>query len=241
MDFEQRLGVRKLDELRQRRIEVIDVLTQNAACLAQPDDIRVRELRRKLGSDSKRVGNPLELPDVLDHLSRRVLRIDFLGIQRDLGEVPLRPIANLAVDAGKFAVEGINGFLKMADGSRGTAAVETLNLGGNLMDGVLELLHAVLFAGQQRNGKRTDFIRQLLLQHRQGRVLHRGHKHPLALGQIVADDVGDGVRLAGARRTLHNDAIGNIQQLDDADLLVVEGLWEVEVARLLVARAALGD
>ena len=30
-----------------------------------------------------------------------------------------------------------------------------------------------------------------------------------------------------------------IQQLDDADLLVVEGLGEVEVARLLAARAAL--
>ena len=69
------------------------------------------------------------------------------------------------------------------------------------------------------------------------RVLHRSHEHPLALGQVVADDVGDGVRLARARRPLHDDAIGDIQELHDAELLVVERLGKVEVARLLAARA----
>ena len=147
VDLDQCLGIGKLHELRQRRIEVINVFTQSAACLAQPDDIRVRELRRKLDGDSKRVGDPLELPCALDHLPRRVLRVDFLNIQHDLGEVPLRPIVNLPVDAGKSAVEGINGFLKMANGSRGAAAVEALNFGGNLVDGVLELLHTGLLAG----------------------------------------------------------------------------------------------
>ena len=147
VDLDQCLGIGKLHELRQRRIEVINVFTQSAACLAQPDDILVRELRRKLGGDSKRIGDPLELPYALNHLSRRVLRVDFLDIQRDLGEVSPRPIANLVVDAGKFAVEGINGFLKMGNSSRGAAAVEALNLGGNLMDGVLELFHSFLLAG----------------------------------------------------------------------------------------------
>ena len=55
----------------------------------------------------------------------------------------------------------------------------------------------------------------------------------------MTNDVGNGVRLTRARRTLDDDAIGNIQQLDDADLFVVEGLREVEVARLLAARGAL--
>ena len=165
VDFEQCLGVRKLHELRQRRIEVVDVLTESTPCLPEPHNIRVRELRRELGSDSKRVGNPLELTDVPDHLARRVLRVDFLGFQRDLGEVAFRPFANLAINAGKFAVEGINGFLKMVDGSCGAAAVEALHLGGNLVDGVFELLHTLLFARQQRNSERTDFLRKLLLQH----------------------------------------------------------------------------
>jgi len=52
-----------------------------------------------------------------------------------------------AVRRGEFAVEGINGFLKLADRSRRVTAVEALNLRRNLLNGVLELLHAILFSG----------------------------------------------------------------------------------------------
>lgn len=171
-----------------------------------------------------RVGNPLKLVDAPDHLARRVLRVDLLSFQCDLGEVALRPFASLAVNAGKLGVESINGFRKIADGPRRAAAVEALHLRGNLLDGVLELLHTLLFARQQRDGERTDFLGKLFLQHRQCRILHGGHEHTLAFRQVVTDDVGDGVCLARARRTLHDDAIGVIQQLDDVDLLVVEAL-----------------
>ena len=124
-------------------------------------------------------------------------------------------------------MEGINGFLKVVDRSCGASAIEGLHLGGNLVDGVLKLLHALPFARQEGDGQRTNFLWQLFLQHRQRRVLHRGHKHPLALGKVVADDVGDGVRFACAGWTLHDNTIGYFQQLDDAYLLVIEGFREI--------------
>ena len=59
----------------------------------------------------------------------------------------------------------IDRLLKMVDRFGGAAAVEDLHLGGNLVDGVFELLQAFLLARQDRNSKRTDFNRQLLSEH----------------------------------------------------------------------------
>ncbi len=55
----------------------------------------------------------------------------------------------------------------------------------------------------------------------------------------MTDNVRDGVRFACTRWTLHDDTIGDFQQLDNVDLLVVEGFREIEVTHQLAARAVL--
>src|SRR5882672_10359943 len=127
----------------------------------------------------------------------------------------------------------------MIDFSCGASAVEALYLGGNLVDGMFELLHSILFARQERNSERTDVLRKLLLQHRQCWILHRGDEDSLTLGEIVTDDVSNRVRFARAWGTLRDDPIGNIQQLNDADLLVVERLRKIKIACFGAARALL--
>jgi len=96
------------------------------------------------------------------------------------------------------------------------------------LNGKFELLHAVRFATQQADRQRADVFREFFLQHSQRRVFHRRHQHPLAIGQVMADDVGNGVGLAGARRALHHHTIVHFQQLDDLHLLVVVGLGEIQ-------------
>src|SRR6185437_14254135 len=124
------------------RIQILDVLCQSASCITESDYIRIGELRCELGIDTKPVGNPLELSCAGNHLMSRILGIDFLALQFDLGQIPLCPFANLSVDAGKLAVKDINGLLQMSDVFRRASAVENLDLGSNLLDRVLELLQA---------------------------------------------------------------------------------------------------
>ena len=109
------------------------------------------------------------------------------------------------------------------------------------MNGEFKLLHAIRFAAQQTDRQRTYGFREFFLQHRQGRVFHRRHQHPLAIGQVMADDVGDGVGLASAGRALHHYPVMHFQQLDDLHLLVVVRLGEVQLVNLSRRRiAALG-
>ena len=153
--------------LRQRRVEVVDVMTQNAPCFTQSAPRLRPRTAAQTQEDPKGVGNPLELPDVPDHLARSVLGMDFLGLERDLVELRFAQSAILRSMPAILPCRASNGFLKVADGPRGTRAIQPLHFGGNLLDGMLELLHSVLFARQQRNGQGTDFLRKLLLQHRQ--------------------------------------------------------------------------
>ena len=99
------------------------------------------------------------------------------------------------------------------------------------MNGELELLHAVRFTAQQTDCQRTYGFREFFLQHRQGRVFHRRHQHPLAIGQVMADDVGDGMGLARTGRALHHNAIVHLQQLDDLHLLIVVRFGEIQLLR----------
>ena len=54
----------------------------------------------------------------------------------------------------------------------------------------------------------------------------------------MADDVRDGVGLAGSGRPLNHYTIGHFQHLNDANLFVVEGLGKVKVACLFVSRGS---
>jgi hypothetical protein len=72
----------------------------------------------------------------------------------------------------------------------------------NRFDGALELTHAVPVAGKERDCKRTHLFGDLLLQNGECGFTAGGDEHALAAREVMADDVGDGVRLAGPWRSL---------------------------------------
>ena len=86
---------------------------------------------------------------------------------------------------------------------------------------MLELLHALTLVSQQSHAQGPNFRRQLLLQHAKRRLTLGGDQNPFALGQEVADDVCNGMALAGAGRALHYHPVAGFQLLDDSHLLVV--------------------
>jgi hypothetical protein len=139
---------------------------------------------------------------------------------------------HIPVDVGNLGVQLVQLLLGSRDVLRGTRRVEARDAGGDGLDGVLELLHAVAFVGQQRDAERPDALGQLLLQDRQRRLALGRHQDALALREVVADDVGDGVGLAGSRRPLHDDPVVGMQLLNDGDLLIVVGHREVQLHRL---------
>src|SRR4051812_21971009 len=56
-----------------------------------------------------------------------------------------------------------------------------------------------------------------------------GHQHALARGQQMGDEVGDGVGLSSAWRTLDEYTLPRLEPLDDLALFVIGGQWEVDV------------
>ena len=126
-------------------------------------------------------------------------------------------------------MERVDFIINLADFALVQRAVNSLHLSRNLLDRELELLHAVRFAAQQADRQRTNVFGEFLLQHGQRRILHGRHQYPLAIGQVMTDDVGDGVGLAGAGRPLHHNPVVHLQQLDDLHLLVVVRLGEVQL------------
>ena len=134
-----------------------------------------------------------------------------------------------AVDVRNLGVELVELLLRGRDVGRGPRRVDGGNTGCDGLDGVLKLLHAVALIGQQCNAQRTNAFRQLLLKYRQGRLTLCRHQHALALSQVVADDVGNGVGLARPGWPLHDHAIVGMQFLDDGDLLVVVGHGEEQL------------
>ncbi len=53
-------------------------------------------------------------------------------------------------------------------------------------------------------------------------------RHPLPFCQIVTDDIGNRVRLASARRTLHHDPARVFEPVDDLHLLCIERFREIQ-------------
>ena len=68
---QERACIRKLGQRWQLAPDVVDVGAQLASRLAQPRHVVFGEARRILRPDAQRIGNPLVLPGVVDHLLRR--------------------------------------------------------------------------------------------------------------------------------------------------------------------------
>ena len=206
---------------------------------AQAGDVLRGEARGVLRADAERIGDPLELPGVSGHFRGSVLRVDGFALQVDAREVEPGPAPEVDVGAQQAVLQGVGGLFEPGDLPREHFAVEALDLGGDPLDGALELLQAFLLGGEHRQRERADVGGQVVDERGERRVAHGGHQHAAAVGQPVADDVGNGVGLAGAGRPLHHHAVGDFEQLGDARLLVVEGLGEeqVEVAVFGARRA----
>ena len=107
-------------------------------------------------------------------------------------------------------------------------------------DRLLELHRALLVGVEQADAQRLQRLGDLVAHDAQrlGRVA--GDEDRLALGEEVADQVGDRVALAGAGRALHEDRAGLVEAVDHALLLAVgvAGQEEVVAAGLGGAPAA---
>ena len=111
----------------------------------------------------------------------------------------------------------------------GARRVDGRHVGSDGLDGMFELLHPVAFVGKQCNAQRANTLRQFVLQDRQGRLSSGRHQHALALGEVVADDVGNGVGFARARGALYDDTIIGVKLLNNGDLFVVVGHREEQL------------
>ena len=158
-----------------------------------------------------------------------ILRVDALAAQIDAREIEFCPAPKVGIDALQTAVKRIDGLLQPRNFAAERSRIEALHFAGDFLDRMFERVHLVLPGGKQRDRQRADRFGKLFPQHRERRIAHRSHQHAAAIGQPVTNDVGDGVGLTRARRSLHHHAIGSLEQLDDASLLIVEGLRKKQI------------
>jgi hypothetical protein len=94
---------------------------------------------------------------------------------------------------------------------------------GQLPGGGLQLDQLVRATAEDRQAQRLDLLRQPVPQHPQRVLLLGQHQHPPAVRDQVADQVADGVGLAGPRRALHRHAAVLGQPAGDRLLGLVGG------------------
>ncbi len=135
---------------------------------------------------------------------------------------------NLGVQLVEQLLRSGNGFLRLV-------RIQARYAGCDGLYGVLELLHAIAFIGQQRDAQRSDSLRELFLDNSQRGLAFGGHKYSFALSQVVTDDVGDGVCFSSARGALDHNAVVALQLLDDGHLLVVVRHGKVQLTSVLGA------
>jgi hypothetical protein len=91
------------------------------------------------------------------------------------------------------------------------------------------LLAGALIAAENRDGERPQHLGHLVAHDTQGLGGLRGDQDRLALRQQMADQVADGMRLAGPGRPLDEHRAAMFQPADDLHLLVVGFLGEQDV------------
>jgi len=104
-----------------------------------------------------------------------------------------------------------------------------VDLAGDLPDGLFQLSESFPLGRQQADGQGSQSLRDLVLKDRKGGLVLGADQNFLAGCEVVADDVCDGVRLTRARWTLHDDTVGLVEAVDDADLFLVERFGKEQV------------
>ena len=166
-----------------------------------------------------------------------------MAIDRHLRELRFGDFVDTPVDAGEFGVRPVDAAGAALDLLARQFGIELRDSRLNRVDRILELPQAFAVAGEHRHGQRLHLFGNLALQHRERRFALGGDEHAPAGGEVVADDVGDRVRLAGAGRPLHRDPLGLFELLDDGDLLLIVGQREEQLPNLAAAaiRGAAGQ
>ena len=110
------------------------------------------------------------------------------------------------------------------------AGGEALDDGG---DRALQLVPTLDVALQHAHGQRPQLLDHVVAQHAQRLGRMARDQDALSLCQQVADEVRDGVRLPGPRRSLDEHASFPLEAHRDPDLLRVGGLAEQHLFRLI--------
>jgi hypothetical protein len=151
------------------------------------------------------VGQPTGKRPGLDDLAGGSGGLKMDAIDRDCGHGRLADLIYLPVDSGEAAMQTIDAGVQGANLAAHFTRPRPVQPIGDDVDRLLELLQPIAITFQQADGERANRRRQLVAQHLERGRLLRCHQHAFALGQIVADDVGNGVCLAGPGRALHDD------------------------------------
>ncbi len=225
----------------QPRIAVRQIRAEPAPRLAQSHRLFVAEWRRVVRGQRQVVVEPAETVLAIDDQFGHLLRAHLDAVDADGGQLGMRDLVDAGVDGGGFGVRAVE-----RDAARGNRLglelrVQMRQRVDDRFDRRLELAHAFLVTREQGDGQRPDRFGNLLLQDLQRRLALGRDQDAFARGQIVTDDVGDRVRLAGAGRTLHRDAGRTFQLLDDGFLLAVVRQREVQLARLAGIDGAAGQ
>ena len=229
---------RKLGRAQQLFAEQAKVRAQTTTRVAQHRALFFAQRRRMFGAQRERIGKPAVGRFAIDHQLRHRLGAHGHAIDLDGSELLARDFVDAAVDVGQPRMGLRDLAAKLGDQRFGLRGLQLRDAMRDGFDGGLKLPHALAVARQQRHGQRAHVFGNLAAQHGQRGLALGRHQHLATRREKVADDVGDGVRLAGARRALHDHAIGALELLDDGDLLLVVGQRKVQLTRGLGAACA---
>ncbi|MGF7147527.1 hypothetical protein FHS96_001136 [Sphingomonas zeicaulis] len=229
--------------IRHRKVDA-KIGQPSAQCLprgAEIDDLLIGEARRKCGLLVHRIGEPSRQVRVCDQVACGAERFDLFPIQRDACDRRAADIVHLLVDPGQCAVEIVNLGVERLDLAGQFAALDALQAIRDNFHGFLKLLQAIAVAVEQADCQWSDGRRQLIPQDLKSRRLLGRDQNALSQCQIMADDIGNGVRLAGAGRPLNNHARPHREPLDDLDLLTIERLGKEQILAAAVGRSDAGN
>jgi hypothetical protein len=143
----------------------------------------------------------------------------------------------------EFLVDGCNAFaqpidlrLQAADSAAPFLWRRPLDDCLDFPDRALELPQALALVRQDRNGEWLYLLGQLIFQNGESGFAARHDKHAFARGHGMADQVGDRMCFAGARRSLNDKSVRLFEAPDQLDLIVVVGFREEYIEGRFVRR-----
>ena len=185
-----------------------------------------------LGIQCQIVIEPSVLLAAGDDQVSHLLRAELHAVHLNVRELLHGNLVDSSVDSGQFTMSRVDAIARVLDFVGDDSRVELRKVVDDRFDGGLELPHSFLVASHQRHGQGADLLGNLGLQYVEGVLTLGRYEHLAPCGQVVADDVGNRVGLAGARGALDHHAGRPFEHLDNGFLLLVVGQREKELTRL---------